>query len=165
MHTKRPERLKGFSYIGYYRYSLTFYTHFRSRVFVTADVVELVLLQILRAAGEEDFSVLAYCFMPDHVHLLVQGNSESSDGRRLLKAAKQYSGYAYSQKYGQKLWQPWGFERVLRDDEASFAVARYVVENPVRAGLVKTVADYPFVGSQVYELKDLVESLPQPGPA
>lgn len=164
MHTKRPERLKGFTYIGCYRYSLTFCTHFRSRVFVDADVVELVLSQILRAAGEEQFSVLAYCFMPDHVHLLVQGNSESSDARRLIKATKQYSGYAYSRKYGHKLWQPWGFERVLRDDEASFAVARYVVENPVRAGLAKTVVEYPFVGSQVYALKDLVESLPQWGP-
>lgn len=165
MHTKRPERLKGFTYIGCCRYSLTFCTHFRGHVFVDAQVVDLVLLQILRAAGEEEFSVLAYCFMPDHVHLLVQGNSESSDARRLIKAAKQYAGYAYSQKYSQKLWQPWGFERVLRDDEASFAVARYVVENPVRAGLAKTVAEYPFVGSQVYELKDLVESLPQTGPA
>jgi hypothetical protein len=73
---------------------------------------------------------------------------------------KQYAGYAYSQKYSGKLWQPWGFERVLRDDEASFTVARYIVENPVRAGLAKTVSEYPFVGSQVYELKDLIASLP-----
>jgi hypothetical protein len=49
---------------------------------------------------------------------------------------------------------------VLRDDEASFTVARYIVENPVRAGLAKVVSDYPFVGSQVYELKDLIASLP-----
>jgi hypothetical protein len=73
---------------------------------------------------------------------------------------KQYAGYAYSIRYGQKLWQPWGFERVLRDEEATFTVARYIVENPVRAGLVRTISDYPFVGSQVYELKDLVDSLP-----
>lgn len=98
--------------------------------------------------------------MPDHVHFLVQGNSESSDGRRLIKLGKQYAAYAYSTKYGRKLWQPGGFERVLRHEESSFTVARYIVENPVRAGLVKTVFEYPFVGSQVYELKDLVDSLP-----
>jgi putative transposase len=108
----------------------------------------------------EEFSVLAYCFMPDHVHFLVQGNSESSDGRQLIKSGKQYAGYAYTRKYGRKLWQPWGFERVLRHDEASFTVARYIVENPVRAGLATTVSEYPFVGSQVYELKDLIASLP-----
>jgi REP element-mobilizing transposase RayT len=160
MHTNRPHRLKTFDYRGCYRYSLTFCTHFRAQLFVDADVVQLVLSNFLRAAGEEEFSVLAYCFMPDHVHFLAQGNAESSDGKRLIKLGKQYSGYAYSKKYGQKLWQPWGFERVLRDEEASFTVARYIVENPVRAGIAKTAADYPFVGSQVYELKDLVASLP-----
>lgn len=41
-------------------------------------------------------------------------------------------------------------------------VARYIIENPVRAGLVKSALDYPFVGSQVYELKDLLASLPEP---
>ena len=160
MITKRPHRLTTFSYVGCYRYSLTFCTNFRAHVFVDSEVVQLVLSQFLRAAGEEEFSVLAYCFMPDHAHFLVQGNSEASDGRRLIKLGKQYAGYAYSVKYGRKLWQPWGFERVLRDEEASFTAARYIVESPVRAGLAKTVLDYPFVGSQIYELKDLVESLP-----
>ena len=160
MRTNRPHRLKHFDYLGYYRYSLTFCTYFRARIFVEAGVVQLVLTQFLRAAGEERFSILAYCFMPDHVHFLVQGTSESSDGRRVIKLGKQYAGYTYSAEYGRKLWQPWGFDRVLRDDESSLVVARYIVENPVRAGLVKTVSEYPFVGSQLCELKDLIESLP-----
>jgi putative transposase len=160
MRTNRPHRLPGFDYLGCYRYSLSFCTHLRAQLFVTSEVVELVLSQFLRAVREEEFSLLAYCFMPDHVHFLVQGNAESSDGRRLIKMGKQYAGYAYSKKYGAKLWQPWGFERVLRDEEASFTVARYILENPVRAGLADRVIDYPFVGSDVCELKDLIASLP-----
>ena len=159
MHTNRPHRLRTFSYRGFYTYSLTFCTNFRARVFVEPDVVELVLSQFLRAADEETFSILAYCFMPDHVHLLARGNSESSDCRRFITLGKQYAGYAYSMRYKRKLWQPWGFERVLRDDEASTAVARYIVENPVRAGLARTVEEYPFVGSQVFALKDLIGTL------
>jgi putative transposase len=160
MRTNRPHRLKTFSYLGCYRYSLTFCTNFRAHLFVDAEVVQLVLSQFLRAAGEEGFSVLAYCFMPDHVHFLVQGDSEWSDGRRLIRQGKQYAGYAYSGKYGRRLWQPWGFERVLRNEETSLSVARYIVENPVRAGLAKTVSEYPFVGSELCELKQLIESLP-----
>ena len=160
MRTNRPHRLKHFDYLGYHRYSLTFCTYFRAKLFVDADVKQLVLSQFLRAVREEQFSVLAYCFMPDHVHFLAQGNTASSDGRRLIKMGKQYAGYAYSTKYGRKLWQPWGYERVLRDEESTVRVARYIVENPVRAGLVKSVADYPFVGSELYELKDLIASLP-----
>ena len=128
--TNRPRRLKTFSYLGCYRYSLTFCTNFRAHVFVDAPVVQLVLSQFLRAADEEGFSLLAYCFMPDHVHLLVQGDSEWSDGRRLIRRGKQYAGYAYSAAYRRKLWQPWGFERVLRDEESSAIVARYIWKTP-----------------------------------
>ena len=125
-------------------------------------VVELVLSQILRAAEQEQFAVPAYCFMPDHVHILAQGVTEHSDCKRLIKSSKQYSGYMYKQQFGQRLWQPWAYERVVRDDEATIEVARYIVENPLREGLIGSVLDYPFVGSQIDELKDLVISLPNP---
>jgi hypothetical protein len=68
--------------------------------------------------------------------------------------------HAYKKEFGRRLWQPFGYEHVLRDDEDVITVARYILANPVRAGLVATVMDYPFLGSQVYELKDLIESLP-----
>jgi REP element-mobilizing transposase RayT len=96
MYTNRPQRLKTFTYVGCYRYSLMFCTHLRAKLFVDSEVVELALSQFLRAAREEEFSLLVYCFMPDHVHFLAQGNAESSDGRRLIKLGKQYAGYAYS---------------------------------------------------------------------
>jgi REP element-mobilizing transposase RayT len=35
---------------------------------------------------------MAFCFMPDHVHLLVGGTCETSDGKRFIRRAKQYSG-------------------------------------------------------------------------
>ena len=34
-------------------------------------------------------------------------------------------------------------------------MARYILENPVRAGSARTVEEYPFVGSLVCELRDL----------
>jgi hypothetical protein len=61
-------------------------------------------------------------------------------------------------RYGTKPWQRYGFEHVLRDDELTLVVARYILENPVRAGLVARVEDYPFVGSFVYELKEILEA-------
>jgi hypothetical protein len=47
---------------------------------------------------------------------------------------------------------------VLRDDEVTIDVARYILGNPVRAGLAATVEEYPYVGSLVYELKNLISS-------
>src|SRR5437588_165274 len=60
---------------------------------------------------------------------------------------QQYSGYYYSNVHGAaRLWQRYGFEHVLRDDEVTLVVAKCILANPVRAGLVNRVENYPFVG-------------------
>ena len=158
MITNNPGHLKTFSYVGLHRYSLTFCTHERRKLFVEPAVVELVTKNLLRAATEQRFAVTAYCFMPDHVHVLIEGLSEDSDCKQFIKRFKQYAGYYYSQAQRDTLWQRYGFEHVLRDDEVTLNVARYILANPVRAGLARTVEEYPYTGSFVYELKDLVQS-------
>ncbi len=94
--------------------------------------------------------------MPDHVHLLIAAQSERSDFERLMKRFKQMTGFTYKKQTGAALWQPGYHERVLRDDDASEAVARYIMENPVRAGLSKQVGEYPHAGSDVYSLDVLL---------
>ena len=158
MITNNPGHLKGFNYVGFHRYSLTFCTNQRRRLFTEPAVVDLVAAQLLRAANEQKFAVIAYCFMPDHLHLLIEGTCDDSDGRRFIKSFKQYSGYYYSQTRHDTLWQRYGLEHVLRDDETTIEVVKYILANPVRAGLAAAVEDYPFVGSFVCELKDLINS-------
>ena len=156
MFPKRT-RLKTFSYLGEYRYFLTFCTHRRRRLFVGAVVVDLVLRQILRAAVELGFEIIAYCFMPDHVHLLVDGSAPDSDLEQFGKMAKQYAGYSYKREYRSELWQPSFYDEVLRDEEGTWSVARYIVENPLVAGLSKRADEYPFLGSCTVSKQDLLE--------
>ena len=73
---RHPEHLRTFDYLGPYRYSLRFCTESRQRRFTEAPPVELVLKHFLQQAEEEGFALLAYCFMPDHVHWLVEGLRE-----------------------------------------------------------------------------------------
>jgi putative transposase len=159
MRTSYPVHLKHFDYRGRYRYFLTFCTFWRRPHFVRPETVEPTRAQILRAAAEETFAVLAYCFMPDHVHLLIEGGQETSDARRFISRAKQLSGFEFKKQYGEPLWQRYGYERVLRNDEATLSVARYIVENPLRARLVEKVTDYPFIGSAAYGLDDLLAAV------
>jgi REP element-mobilizing transposase RayT len=51
-------------YKGKNKYFLTFCADERRVVFDDADVVDLVRGQILRAARQRSFDLLAYCFMP-----------------------------------------------------------------------------------------------------
>ncbi len=115
------------------------------------------MTQISRAATENAFAVVAYCFMPDHLHLLIEARSDASDGKRFIKAAKQYSGFYYSKAHGQRLWQRYGFDHVLRHDEKTAVVARYILMNPVRARLCERIEDYPFAGSLIYPLPALLD--------
>jgi putative transposase len=159
MLTNKPEHLKSFPYIGFHRYHLTFCAHDRRQTFTSPPPVELVVVQISRAATEQQFAVIAYCFMPDHLHLLIEGQSDRSDCKGFIRKFKQYSGFYYSRQFKETLWQRYGFEHVLRDDEVTAKVARYLIENPVRAGLVSNPLDYLFVGSLVYDLKDLLDGV------
>jgi putative transposase len=159
MLTAKPNHLKAFDYLGLHRYFLTFCTFERAPRFTGSEAVDLVLLQIQRAAREERFALIAYCFMPDHVHLLVEAQADDSDARQFINALKQYSGFYFKQRFGQQLWQRYGFERTLRDDEASLSVARYILENPVRAKLVRSPEDYPFSGSSSHSVAEILAAV------
>ena len=157
MRTNYPHHLPAFDYTGFHRYFLTFCTEKRVRIFVIDEAVNLVWTQFLRAAGGESMAILACVFMPDHVHLIAEGEEEDSDLKRFISRAKQFSGYHYMQTKGARLWQRYGYEHVLRDEELTRSAMAYVLENPVRAKLVETVWDHPYIRSSKYEREHLIE--------
>ncbi len=53
--------------------------------------------------------------------------------------------------YPDGLWQGGYYERVLRKDEETQSVIDYILDNPVRAGLVKRPLDYPFSWSCTFD--------------
>jgi REP-associated tyrosine transposase len=155
--SNRPPRLAAFSYVGFYRYSLTFCVAARREVFTNEPVVNSTLDQISIAASAWGFAILAYCFMPDHLHLVVEGQTNSADLVRFAKAAKQRTGFRYHQDTGDSLWQKGYFDHVLRDEQALIDVARYVFANPVRKGLCDEPREYPYSGSLVWSKEQLEE--------
>lgn len=95
--------------------------------------------------------------MPDHVHLLVEGTSDDSDLQEFVRVWKQQTSFAAKRSHGTALWQRGYYGHILRSDESLEQKVRYVLENPVRAGLVESPADYPWVGSFVTTLEDLLQ--------
>ncbi len=113
--------------------------------------------------------------MPDHLHLLLEGICPDSDLRKLISSYKQQTGYHYkmyaaagleqleakerfnqnyvvqgfspAQKGTLKLWQPSYYDHILRKEEDTPNVVRYILENPVRKGLVQHFLDYDHSGS------------------
>jgi len=158
MHLRRPGRIPGFSYRGRWRYSITVCTADRRSRLDEPAWFALLIAQILQFATEEQFAVLAYCAMPDHLHLLVEGLSEDSNLPSFMFRLKQRTGFLYRRMTGRSLWQSGYYDRVLRHEEMSATVCRYILENPVRAGLASAVGDYPYAGSDVFTVEQILEA-------
>ena len=89
-------------------------------------------------------SNLCWVVMPDHLHMLLQlGETELGSVVRSLKAR---SALALNREMGRtgRFWAPGYHDHGLRKNENVRKIARYIVANPLRAGLVTSVAHYPF---------------------
>ncbi|XKH59417.1 transposase [Halomonas sediminis] len=82
-------------------------------------------------------TTLSFVVMPDHVHWLFKLEGNLSEAVRLYKAKVSLS-------LGKSVWQDGFHDHVLRKDEDLRKVARYIVANPLRAGLVDNIMDYAF---------------------
>lgn len=152
-----PPRLKEFDYTGQFRYFLTFCTHERKKYFTDADIVHQVTEQLLHSSCEHGMAVDVYCAMPDHVHALLRGLTDDSRLRPCMGQLKQRSGWRFQGQHAQRLWQKGYFDHVLRDEDAPDSVIAYIVDNPVRAGLVDSPEQYPFWGSGVWTREEVLE--------
>jgi len=152
-------RLRSFDYVGYYRYFLTICSFDRARVFVSDADVGPVAMRLSQTADAYQFSVIAYCLMPDHMHALVAGEREAADFCEFVRIFKQQTAFDWKRRHTTRLWQRGYIDHVLRDEEDTLAVARYIIENPLRAGLVSDPLDYPHLGSLTVSVRDLLNAV------
>lgn len=154
----QPRRLPGILYHGYAAYFVTSVNLARCKAFSDIGFGKLAERELIAAGEREQFAIPAYCLMPDHAHLLLNALGQHADLRRMVSSWKQRTGFAWSRLHAVKLWQHGYWERVLRDEEDLVSIARYVIENPVRANLVREPADYPLSGSTVYTIEQINEA-------
>ena len=96
------------------------------------------LIKILNAESQLK-QVHTWCFvvMPDHLHWLMQLNDESLP--RVVGRVKSLS----SHQIGRPIWQTGFHDRAVREEEDLKGISRYIIANPIRAGMVESVGDYP----------------------
>ena len=125
-------------------YLVTSVTFERRPIFADLYCARIFIRELRRIENEELCRWLAWVVMPDHFHgLLSLGENESlSSLMRYLKARSARKIQRYRGVTG-KVWQPNFHDRALRKEDQRIAIARYIVANPLRAGLVKTIGGYP----------------------
>lgn len=124
-------------------YLLTAVTENRRPLFHDLSLGRLLVHQFREADHEHYVTSLAWVVMPDHFHWLVELQEKSLE--ELMCRVKSRSSLAINHATGEsgRLWQKGYYDRALREDEDLKTAARYIIQNPLRAGLAKRLGDYP----------------------
>jgi putative transposase len=144
---RKQIRLAPDEYIGRGIYFITLCTQDRIPIFHDARRCRMAIDALRIVANRLKFIIHAYCLMPDHTHLLVEGQTPSSNLLRFVLQWKQLTGYLFRRELPPRFWQRRFYDHILRHAEDSEAVAWYIWKNPVRKGMVEKPELYPFSGS------------------
>jgi REP element-mobilizing transposase RayT len=127
-------------------------------VFFTNASVVGVFVDFLRDVAHKFAFRAIYCFMPDHLHVISLGNSDHSDVLQGIEDFKHASGYWLKEHHDSIRWEKSFHDRIIRARQLGIKL-RYVLDNPVRAGLVTDWRQYPFTGAIGLDLELFVEEL------
>jgi REP element-mobilizing transposase RayT len=132
-------------------YSPHFITFVTKRRLVLPDWAREIVLGCCIHGHETKYNLYASVVMPDHVHLILTllldlKSSFMFSLHKILRSIKSYSARRINERLRcGTVWQEESFDRVLRSSESLDAKIAYVMENPVRKGLVSVPEDYPWL--------------------
>jgi putative transposase len=133
--------------------SITICTVNHLRLFNDDRFVDICALKLRQVATMYRLALAIYCFMPDHVHILLNNTSGTSivDFVRDFK----YKCTREAWKFGFKdsVFQKSFHDHFLRDVEEIKAKIDYIYENPIRKGLPESRMESPFIGSDLFDIK------------
>ena len=125
--------------------SLTMCCRDHRKVFASDPASEIAVSNLHNLHGRS-WSILCYVVMPDHVHSIVASRSASIiDFVRFFKGR---SSTELRRRLGlRNVWQKSFHDQMVRQADDLSQISKYLLENPVRAGLVSTWQDWPWCGS------------------
>lgn len=106
-----------------------------------ATLVETALL----AFDSERYALIAWCVMPNHVHVLL-AIKPGFTLDRIMHSWKSYTAKEANRVLGRAgaFWAPEYFDRFMRDDDHLARTAAYIEGNPVKAGLCENVENWRY---------------------
>lgn len=122
----------------------------RQETFFSDDDYRQYLKLVSEACQKHKTAVWAYCLMPNHVHLVMVPRKEDGLRASLAEAHRQYARHInFRQDWRGHLWQE-RFHSCPMDETHLLSAVRYVEQNPVKAGLVRRPADWPWSSARAH---------------
>jgi putative transposase len=144
-------RLAPENYLGSRTYFITVCCDARRPVFADISLGRETLSLLSESAAKHCFSLHAFCLMPDHLHVVIAGESQTSDLLKFVALFKQRTAFQYRRANPHRLWQTRFYDHILRRSDSIEDVACYIWMNPVRKGICTDPHRYPLSGSLTIE--------------
>jgi putative transposase len=124
-------------------YLLTTVTKDRQPLFADLTLARHAIHCLRTCDRNNESQTLAFVLMPDHLHwLIILQHPDLSAPMRRFKSLSAKSINRIKGTPGRTIWQPGFHDHALRRDEDMRQIARYIIANPMRAGLVESPGQY-----------------------
>jgi putative transposase len=149
MPNYRRVKIKGGTYF------FTLITHNRNKLFASSKTRELFLEALEHVRIYHPFTLIAYCILPDHIHLLIKlPEDDDNFSTRISEIKKRFTKqYRAKNNISQSknslvkqqnisLWKDRFWEHYIRDENDLSRHIEYIHFNPVKHGLVNQTKDW-----------------------
>ncbi|MGL4230273.1 MAG: REP-associated tyrosine transposase [Casimicrobium sp.] len=120
-------------------YHVTVTTRERIRVFEDFWKARAVMTSFRQSDRANLTRTIAIVVMADHFHWLFELHSDT-----LSRAVARVKASVTRQlKHDESIWQSGFHDHAIRRDESITQIGNYIIHNPVRAGLVQEIVEYP----------------------
>jgi REP element-mobilizing transposase RayT len=117
----------------------------RGSPFADARLAAVVCDSVERCCKLCGYALFGVCLMPDHLHVLLSPGESGIAVRDWLRRFKSFTTNEFVRGGGDSpLWQRSASDHVCRKEETAEQVLAYIIDNPVRAGLVGCWQDWPW---------------------
>lgn len=128
----------------------------RQDIFEDEEDVERLIETIMKYKETSKFQIYAYCIMTNHIHMLFREMEESISN--IIKRISSSYVFWYNKKYERcgHLFQDRFKSEAVESEEYFLTVIRYIHQNPVKAGIAKSAADYKWSSFREYMEKESI---------
>ena len=141
-------RLKDFDYSRpNYVYFITICAAKSQKTFLNKIRANSIVDSLDFLRNKKNILIFAYCLMPDHLHLLISLPEKLESLSKIIKDFKSYTTKTYREQTNRnRLWQRRFYDHIVRKQEDLTQICEYILNNPVRKGLIEDSKDYEYSG-------------------
>jgi len=143
---RKNPRLKGFDYSLPYAYFITICAFNKNKYFIKKDLNMKIIDCLISEKNRTKFLIFAYCLMPNHLHLIISPGNSGISVSKFIGGFKSKTTRLVWDNGIKKLWQDRFYDHILRKNEDLRKIAYYILNNPVRKGLVQSFEEYEYCG-------------------